>query len=93
MGNFVSGMGREINNDTIILKLDLVRSGGQTELQNVGYIPCKVFVEYGDGHHVIIPTSAALNGGKSSSSLSAAHDRIAKVMKGEDVFAEIRELG
>ena len=93
MGNFVSGMGREINNDTVILKLDLVRKEDEIELKNVGYIPCKVFVEYGDGHHVIVPTSAALNGGKTSSSLSAAHDRIAKVMKGEDVFTEIRELG
>ena len=86
-------MGREINNDTVILKLDLVRKEDEIELKNVGYIPCKVFVEYGDGHHVIVPTSAALNGGKTSSSLSAAHDRIAKVMKGEDVFTEIRELG
>ena len=93
MGNFVSGMGREINNDTIILKLELVRKEDKVELENVGYIPCKVFVEYGDGHHVIVPTSAALNGGKSSSSLSAAHDRITKVMQGEDIFTEIRELG
>lgn len=93
MGNFVSGMGREINNDTIILKLDLVRKEDGIKLENVGYIPCKVFVEYGEGHHVIVPTSAALNGGKTSSSLSAAHDRIAKVMQGEDIFTEIRELG
>ncbi len=93
MGNFVSGMGREINNDTIILKLDLARKEDGIELQNVGYIPCKVFVEYGDGHHVVVPTSSALNGGKSSSSLSAAHDRIVKVMRGEEVFTEIRELG
>ena len=92
MGNFVSGMGREINNDTIILKLDLARKEDGIELQNVGYIPCKVFVEYGDGHHVVVPTSSALNGGKSSSALSAAHDRIVKVMRGEEVFTEIREL-
>ncbi len=91
MGNFVSGMGREINNDTVILKLDLARKGEDVVLESVGYIPCKVFVEYGGGHHVIVPTSPALNGGKTSSALSAARKRIVKVM-GSDVFQEVTEL-
>lgn len=92
MGNFVSGMGRDINNDTVILKLDLVREGEGVALKSVGYIPCRVFVEYGDGHHVVVPTSSALNGGKTGPTLTAARERIVKVM-GNDVFQEIKELG
>lgn len=44
MGNFVSNMNRDINNDTIILRLNLVKGeNGEVALDSQRYYPCKVF--------------------------------------------------
>lgn len=83
MGNFVSSMAKDINNDTVILQLDLSREDGSIALKSAGYIPCRVFPEYGGGRYVIVPCSPALNGGNSSSALRAARDRIAAVLEDE----------
>lgn len=92
MGNFVSSMGRDINNDTVMLKLDLKRENGEIVLAQAGYIPCRVFPEYEGGHHVIVPVSAELNGGRDTAALAAAGKRISEVMGGNVVFTEIASL-
>jgi len=91
LGNFVSSMGRTINNDTIILNADIRREGDKIVLADIGYIGCRVIGSYDGGRHVVVPTSAALNGGDTSSALQSAQQRIAKVMDG--TLLEITELG
>ena len=89
LGNFVSSMGRDINNDTVILKLDLRRmEDGHIGIDQIGYIPCRVCPEYEGGHHVIVPVSNELNGGGQARFLDSAERRIDKVMD-NGVFAKI----
>lgn len=81
LGNFVSGMPRTINNDTIILQIELERTtDGTITLAAAGYIPCRVFPSLNAGHHVIVPVDEALNGGLSNNILASAQDRIEIVM-------------
>lgn len=87
-GNFVSSMAKDINNDTVILRLELGREGDGIVLRSAGYIPCHVFAEYSGGHHVIVPVPPELNGGSSTSSLDAAERRITGVL-GTDVLTEL----
>jgi len=84
MGNFCSSMARDINNDTIILRVEL---NGRTDnsskviSSSASYIPCRVTSM--DGQNcIVVPVSKKLNGGYSSGVLTAAHDRIAKIMNG-----------
>ncbi|MCR5685088.1 MAG: CapA family protein [Lachnospiraceae bacterium] len=55
MGNFVSSMAREINNDTIILKVKLKRVQGKAHIESCTYIPCHVL----SSGFVITPVSFA----------------------------------
>ena len=55
MGNFVSSMGREINNDTIILKVGIKKSGDAVAITSYDYIPCHVL----SSDLVITPVSFA----------------------------------
>lgn len=85
MGNFVSSMAKDINNDTIILRVEVTRTAGKSEsrvmMTDASYIPCRVQAK--DNHSfVVLPTSKKLNGGLSSSSLKSAAQRIAKIMDG-----------
>ncbi|MCR4720666.1 MAG: CapA family protein [Lachnospiraceae bacterium] len=85
MGNFVSSMAREINNDTIILRVEIKKTteknGTKVEMSGASYIPCNVQAR--DGHSfVVFPTSKKLNGGVSSASLKNATKRIAGIMGG-----------
>ena len=85
MGNFVSSMARDINNDTIILRVEIkkvVKKKKYTvKMADVSYIPCHVMTK--DGHSfVAVPTNKKLNGGYSADTLNAAQKRIDKIMNG-----------
>lgn len=85
MGNFCSSMGRDINNDTIILRVELKKTFMKNKLSvkmsDASYIPCRVCKM--DGHsNVVVPTNKKLNGGYTSDTLSAAEKRISKIMNG-----------
>lgn len=91
MGNFCSSMGRDINNDTIILRVELKKTISKNKLtvkmSDVSYIPCKCCTK--DGHNnVVVPTNKKLNGGYTSDSLNAAQKRISKIMN--DVIPEYK---
>ncbi len=57
MGNFVSSMTREINNDTIILELVLHRDESGVYAGPIGYYPLKVLSSYQKKSYVIVPIS------------------------------------
>ncbi len=83
MGNFCSSMARDINNDTIILRVVVERRNGKTDMGyhmgEASYIPCRVAVKNGKSW-VVVPTSSKLNGGTSNGDLKAAETRIDKIM-------------
>ena len=85
MGNFCSSMSRDINNDTLILRIVIGRNsgedGGRYEINEAAYIPCRVTTISGHSW-VVVPTSKKLNGGYSSSVLDGAKKRIAKIIDG-----------
>lgn len=85
MGNFCSSMVRDINNDTIILKVtiekNLEQTGSTTSMTGASYIPCHVMAK--DNHSfVVVPVSKELNGGYTSTVLDSAKKRIDKIMNG-----------
>lgn len=57
LGNFVSSMGRDINNDTVIVQINIEKTGDGLAVTS-GYIPCRVHSGYGDGRYVIVPAEA-----------------------------------
>ena len=85
MGNFCSSMARDINNDTIILRIELqkVMSNKKITVQmtDASYIPCRVCNK--DNHNcVVVPTNKKFNGGYTSETLNSAAKRISKIMNG-----------
>ena len=85
MGNFCSSMVRNINNDTIILKVTIEKraeqTGSTTSMTDASYIPCHVMTK--DNHSfVVVPVSEKLNGGYTSTVLDSAKKRIDKIMNG-----------
>ena len=85
MGNFVSSMARDINNDTIILRVEITKTRGKknvkVSMSDAPYIPCRVTAK--DNYSfVVVPTSSDMNGGYSSKTLKEAEKRIGKVMGG-----------
>ena len=85
MGNFCSSMVRDINNDTIILKVTIEKraeqTGSTTSMTDASYIPCHVMSK--DNHSfVVVPVSEKLNGGYTSTVLDSAKKRIDKIMNG-----------
>ena len=85
MGNFCSSMVRDINNDTIILKVTIEKTMDKestvTAMTDASYIPCHVMNK--DSHSfVVVPTSSKLNGGFTSNVLTSAKQRIDKIMNG-----------
>ncbi len=81
MSNFVSSMGRDINNDTIILNLTVGKDKeGRVTIDNIDYIPCHVMSSSTLGSCCVVPTSKKLNGGMESNTLKAAESRIRKIL-------------
>ena len=85
MGNFVSSMARDINNDTLILKIDLVKTEneGKTEIsiKSASYIPCRVTPKFGHSF-VVMPILRYSDGRCASRSLEEAAQRIAAIIDG-----------
>ncbi|MCR5430957.1 MAG: CapA family protein [Lachnospiraceae bacterium] len=85
LGNFVSSMARDINNDTLILRVEITKKTEKKKttikMTDASYIPCKVMARNG-AQFVVTPTNAELNGGIRGKSLSEARERIGAVMGG-----------
>ncbi|MCR5830141.1 MAG: CapA family protein [Lachnospiraceae bacterium] len=85
IGNFVSSMARDINNDTVILRVEISKKVGKKKvtlkMSDVSYIPCKVMPKDGS-QFVVMPIDINLNGGLSGTSLKEAGERIANLMNG-----------
>ncbi len=85
MGNFVSSMTRDINNDTLILKVTLTCTrygeGSDVKMTDASYIPCRVAPKAGHSF-TVIPILRYRDGSCSSKSLKEAADRVAAVMDG-----------
>lgn len=90
LGNFVSGMGLDINNDTIILNVQLERKDDGIHIVDSGYIPCYVFNRYEEQDHWIVPIPAELNGGILDPKLEEARARISEIYHG--ILPEISTL-
>lgn len=80
MGNFVSSMPREINNDTIILRTEITLRDGKAQLTDASYIPCHVFPSMDGKKHLVTPVSERLNGGIRSGELRATRERVAALI-------------
>ncbi|MBQ3912871.1 MAG: CapA family protein [Lachnospiraceae bacterium] len=80
MGNFCSSMERDINNDTIILRLELARAADGSVTSALSYIPCRV-THYRSHSFVVVPTDSELNGGISDRRLREADERIGEVLE------------
>lgn len=87
MGNFVSSMVRDINNDTIILqvRINKVAKDNSVKIEDIDYIPCHVMPKDGKSF-CVVPTSPKLNGGMVSSTLDAAEKRIRKIIGDFDEY-------
>ena len=85
MGNFVSSMARDINNDTLILKVTLTctQNGGISDVRmtDASYIPCRVAPKAGYSF-TVIPILRYKDGSCASKSLKEASDRIAGIIDG-----------
>ena len=79
MGNFCSSMERDINNDTIILRLELTRAADGSVTSALSYIPCRV-MSYHRHSFVVVPTNSDLNGGIFDRRLKEADERIGEVL-------------
>ncbi len=77
MGNFVSSMAREINNDTIIVQADLRRNDAGVELASLRYIPCRTYASL-DGRNFVTAPITDKSG--------AAYARITGVMGEEEIW-------
>lgn len=80
MGNFVSSMVSEANNDTIILRLEIVKVEGKVTLKQPGYYPLKVFSVYEKKRFVVVPTQKEFHNGKATTALEKAGKRIKNVL-------------
>ena len=69
-------MGRDINNDTVILRLELERTENRVKLKSSGYIPCKVS-GYDGKRFVILPCNML-----STTLLKEAENRIDAIFAG-----------
>ena len=80
MGNFVSSMTKEINNDTIVLEIVLHKSDNGVFLGATGYYPMKVISYLESKRFVVVPVSKQLNGGRDTKELRKSRERIKKIL-------------
>ena len=80
LGNFCSSMERvDANKDTIILRIELEKTGTGVSVASASYIPCRM-MPYGKSSFTVVPTDQSLNGGYTSSVLSDTRERIQKIL-------------
>ena len=80
LGNLVSSMLREINNDTVLVKLTLRRVGDAVVLENTDITACHVLSYYNGKPHVIVPVSYPVEKESHREELVAAEERILEVL-------------
>lgn len=80
MGNFVSSMATEANNDTIILRLLVIKEDGKVKLKQSGYYPLKVFPTYENKHYIVVPTQKEFHKGINTTALEKVGKRIKNVL-------------
>lgn len=84
MGNFVSSMTREINNDTILLEVVLHKDESGVYAGPIGYYPIKVLSSYQKKSYVIYPISNRLSiEDKYKKKISQAKKRIKEAIGNE----------
>lgn len=89
MGNFISSMAKDINNDTIVLEVNLHKVKDNVFSGAIGYYPMRVMSTYEKKYHVILPISSRFYGNSQVEKiLEQARVRIRKVMGNE--VSEIR---
>ena len=83
MGNFLSHMKRDINNDTIVLQLKLKEKNGKVLISSQRYYPCKVYANLGESHYVILPSKTKHRypflSEKETAAMKASRQRIAAI--------------
>ena len=76
-------MNYNVNNDTIILRLNLEKENGKVSVASQRYYPCKVYKDYDEDNYVIVPYAKKYNGGlegeETVSLMKEAYDRIIKI--------------
>ena len=83
MGNFVSSMSPDTAKDTVIVELRIRReSDGSVGVIGETYHTCRVFVQIGEYHWVVVPTDVTTIP-SIRSQLEAAHERIMNILMSE----------
>ena len=80
LGNLISSMSRDINNDTVLLDITLSRMENNEITQQISYLPCHVFGYLNGFSHVIVPVTAKLEKENHRTELSEAEARIREVL-------------
>lgn len=79
LGNLVSSMVRDINNDTVLLFVTLKQQEKGIELDTLSLIPCHVFGYLEGSSHVIVPCSYPAEKENTAEELSDALERISSI--------------
>lgn len=85
LGNLVSSMSRDMNNDTVLLSLILKAENGKVAIESISYLPCRVLSVYGSGKNVIVPVAYEVEGKGAAKALSEAEGRIKAILDNVDV--------
>lgn len=91
LGNVVSSMTRDINHDTVFVKVTLQRSADAdaASITSVTLLPCHVLAAY-DGHYrVITPVDYPLDDEKAAAELAAARARIEEIFPSLSIYKTI----
>lgn len=80
LGNLVSSMQREINNDTALITITLHYTENGVRLKDTQIMPCHVFSRLDGRPHVIVPVSYPLEKESQQAELTKAKERIAEVL-------------
>ncbi len=83
LGNLVSSMAKDINNDTALITITLHYTPEGVQLKDMDIMPCHVFVRLNGKPHVIVPLSYPLENKTYLSELEKARDRIRAVLPWE----------
>ncbi|MBR2407504.1 MAG: CapA family protein [Lachnospiraceae bacterium] len=83
LGNLVSSMARDINNDTALITVTLHYTEDGVRLKETDIMPCHVFARLDGKPHVIVPLDYPLESKTYLSELKKAGDRIRPVLPWE----------
>ncbi|MBQ9119034.1 MAG: CapA family protein [Lachnospiraceae bacterium] len=81
LGNLVSSMARDINNDTVLLTVTLHRNEDIVAAESMDILPCHVFGYLNGKPHVIVPNTHSFERADQQTELQEAEARIADILK------------